>query len=262
MALSHSETIPARAQTGLWESDLSPGPDQEHVGPGIQRCQDQDWICLVRACPGSPDSPTDVLCGHRFAPGLWKPVRDRAGLIERFDLPGAGTGMPCHRVSSAGEGLDRQSIVSWAIATAQGGVPGDWHVPEDLQSQIPSGRFLVHHRRFLQRGWLVQTEKLFALRTRLIDGLPTDLDGRRAAWLRRTLLDAQTRLRFVRFRASPEWDHVIAEVDFSGAPTGLLPDLYQIGLDALRQSFTWLAASVDLIVNADLDARILNSCTL
>ncbi len=239
-------------------------PDQkgDYIRDKIVFRYDQSWPFLERD-HSRPSEQEDDLLGRQFRrPGFWKPVWEYGRLYNRFDLPQTFIDL-CLGCDSYVEGASNfESIVAWAIETANGTVRQSWKVPQEQAIGMTDETFIVQHGRFLQRGCYVRTDNALVLRVCIIDNMPSGVDERRMAWLRYTLLDAQARLRYVRFCVDSESCQVTAEVDFTGAPLNLLPVLLKSGLVALRLSFKWLVASLDLIANAEFNFSVFDVCSI
>ena len=188
-------------------------------------------------------------------PGLWKPSVAPDGMARAFDL---WLDVPANTEADACGPEDRtdsalESMLNWALETADGQVPRGW-LPEgessrsELERFIPEGGLTVQAGPFVRQGELICDSSRLAISIPVLDHVPEDLGASRVGWLRALLIDALDRWRMVRVGfAGKQQAQVVAEVDLTGAPQPLIPDLLRIGLDALRWFVQWLVKPAVLV---------------
>ena len=89
--------------------------------------------------------------------------------------------------------------------------------------------------------------------------VPREMPPERMRWLRRLLVESQSRWRMVRtgFVANGEGQAAMAEVDVTGAPSVVLSSLVETGLEALRCATQWSVQSADLLADLSVPCRAL-----
>ena len=189
----------------------------------------------------------------RGAPGPWKTIAGRDGLRRVFEVP-SPTGF---RASQAGE--VREEIRRWAEDTREGGLPEDWCPPsrEEVDGWHSASDRIVHAGADPVRGTIALEPTRFTVVFTLVRRPPPDLAPGRAAWLRRLLVDAQSRWRFVRFRYAPDDEGVRVEVDLSGAPPDHTEFLFRTALGSLRWVARWIQPSISALLDPALVSEVL-----
>jgi hypothetical protein len=193
--------------------------------------------------------------------GLWKRLPG--------DVPGSvrlGFDLPLSAVHSQpedglGEGPNdlMAECLEWAEATLGGEVPATWELPDraEVESWIGKGRLTVHAGAFVRQGSLILADGRLALRIPIVTADLDRVSAARRSQLVSLLEDAQARWRLVRLRADlgADFAKVVAEVDLTGAPAGVLPGMVACGLDGLRWVALWLMVSAGLLADASVSCR-------
>lgn len=166
--------------------------------------------------------------------------------------------------SDAGDADVLSLWLAWALATKDGDAPAGWRCPSrpEIEAWIGPGEPLARSGAIIRQGAVVRGENRLALRLPILPVVRTPLPEHRAAWLDALLEDAAERWRMVRIgmpgdAASPL---ALAEIDFTGAPPALLPDLVRTGVQVLRLVVEWLALPAAFLANGRLPCRALEVC--
>lgn len=233
---------------------------------GLTLRPEDGWLTLAAA---RAEADADPLRNHLGWPGLWRYVPERTdrGRTQGrrvWEFPRAALG---HLTDSDPGGEPGRPAVdaalSWALATAEGGVPDDWTPPDgrEVESLLPPAGLCVRHASLMRQGRLVCDAQRLAVRMPVLPRLPDDLPPARRRCLETLLLDAQRRWRLVRlgFTETGGEPSVEAEVDLTGVPPALLEPLVTTGLEALRWVLTWLVRSADFVATtADMPCDTLD----
>jgi hypothetical protein len=227
------------------------------------KLQTQDgWAALL----GSPrgDDPLDKILG---APGLAKHQMVAGKLRRVIDLPLQRLidGAEADAWPSDSEQQDHAGPatlgVEWAVATLAGKLDAGWQPPptSEVDAWLDPHKLIFRSGAVVRQGELVCETGRLAVRLALAPRVPDDLPEARRAWLRDVLVAAAQRHRMVRIGLEQQHDfqRVVAEVDFSGAPHAILPPLVTTGVAALRCAVAWSIHSVDFLVDPNLACRSL-----
>ncbi len=176
------------------------------------------------------------------------------------DIDGSGSHGGTHR-----DGADPLSLwLAWALATKDGEAPDRWRCPPSSEIELwaGSGPPLVRAGAIIRQGMIVSGEHRLALRIPILPRICAPLPEHRAVWLAALLEDAGRRWRMVRIgtprdAAAPL---ALAEIDLTGAPAALLPELVRNGVQALRLVVEWLVSPAAFLANGDLPSRALEAC--
>jgi len=229
---------------------------------GLHVAFDRRWVTVRAKAAPKADPEAQMPWGPLGKPGLWKTVvAEKAGRARReFHLPLAALedadAWPDDR-QEADDPL--RACLDWAAATVEGVVPDGWTSPPrgQVEAWIPSGGLVVRSGPLLCQGSLLHEPRRLALSFRLVGELSAEITPARRAWLGCVLADAQSRWRMVRIgmEGAPDRPEVRAEVDWTGAPHGVLEALVPIGLDALRWVVAWSLWSVTFLSDARVTCR-------
>jgi len=220
------------------------------------------WVTVRAKVPRNvgPEPPT--LWGPLGRPGLWKTVvAEKPGRARReFHLPLAAIEAADPWPGDRDEPEDPlRACLDWAAATVEGDVPDGWTSPprEQVEAWIPSRGRVIQSGPLLCHGSLIHEPRRLALSFALAGEVSAEITPARRAWLGRVLADAQSRWRMVRvgMEGEPDRPEVRAEVDWTGAPHGVLEALVPIGLDALRWVVAWSLWSVTFLSDARVTCR-------
>jgi len=206
------------------------------------------WLVLQE--PATRGAPREILRG---AMGPWRTIVERGRLRRVFEVPSPAV----LRASRAGEA--REEIRRWAEGTRDGSLPEGWSPPprEEVDGWHAGSDWIVHAGPDPVRGAITLEPTRFALVFTLVRRLPPDLAPAREAWLRRLLVDAQTRMRFVRFRCAPDGEGVRVEVDLTGAPPEHTEFLFRTALGSLRWVARWIQPSISALLDPALVSEVL-----
>ena len=224
----------------------------EWSAPGLFLRRAGPWASLVSSAPRQADPLTEWL-GRK---GLWKPMSSAEGVVAAFDIlcePG--------HIGIAGrfdEDLPAESLVlaqiNWGMATRESVPHLDWISParNELDDIITTDALTMQIGLHLCLGRLLHEPDRLALRFPVVGPIAEDLSCTRRGWLRSILLEANSRWRLVRvgFTGANESD-IAAEVDLTGAPPAILPDLARMGLDALRWVVGYTIETLSILTDAN-----------
>jgi hypothetical protein len=214
------------------------------------------WATLLTG----PIESRELLDPHP-GPGLWKRLSGHVTESVRlgFDLPLSA--VESQPEDGPGDGADDQmaECLEWGEASLRGDVPPGWELPEraEVESWIGKGRLTVHAGTFVRQGSLILADGRMALQLPIVAADLRRLSAPRRRRLVSLLEDAQARWRLVRLRADLGADlvMVVAEVDLTGAPAGILPEMVACGLDGLHWVASWLMVSAGLLADASVSCR-------
>jgi hypothetical protein len=232
----------------------------------------RDGIWHTLRAKASRRERADGLLGQ---PGLWKLVRNADGRCERvFDLPQVDDLPDDAAWADAPDGEDRGEsalslMLEWAAATADGLVPTNWQPPpaETVRRWAAPADLSVRNGGIVRQVEIIVESDRLALRCRVV-GVPAELPPQRRAWLDRLALDANDRWRLVRLG----WDgdgsdssdssgssNLIAEVDLTGCPAGVLESVFRAALAALRLVVGWLVRAADFLADPACGSALLEA---
>lgn len=229
---------------------------------GTVACQEGRW--LVLSVPGSPELhgwPPESNLGQ---PGLWRtlgePDQHRAVFEIHESVPSFSSAELLFDENSEPENaLD--SCLDWALATADGGIPPGWQPPSraEIDVLVPHSRLTVVAGTEARQGELILSPGRLAIRFAIVARVSPELPVRRRAWLARLLSETQNHWRLVRigFSGMPDQTSILAEVDFTGAPSAALEPLLSAGLASLHGAVAWLVESAVLLADASVACRAL-----
>ncbi len=183
-------------------------------------------------------------------PGLWKTVRAAGDGKPRREFS-----LPLALVAPEGVELDNDgpesdpflATIDWVEATARGKVPSTWRTPprEPLEAALPTERRTVRSGPFARQAELICDDGRLAVRIPIATKVPESLAPARRAWLDQVVDDAEQHCRMVRLvqvEVDGRVSSIHAEVDLTGCPRFILPDLLRCGLDAAAHvvsRFVW-----------------------
>jgi hypothetical protein len=229
---------------------------------GLTFTLDDNWPVLKSKQWPITTDPLKDLIGK---PGFWKCINKKGRVHEQFDLPPSVVGKPAEDLDEFDLGDDVTSpllsMLEWALDTIDGDVPSGWSAPErkDVEAMIPREGLTVQCGVHARQGELLCEPNLFALQFQILPTVPENLAGNRMNWLRHLLFDTQNRWRLVRigFIENKSGLSVRAEVDLTGAPRAVLPDLVPVALFALRSVVEWVVEPAVFLVNGTDDCSAL-----
>jgi len=209
---------------------------------GLRVTSDHAWLTVE----AKAENTAGLFDGQLGKPGLWKTVIERkSGRVRReFHLP---LSVMAGGELWAGDGEEEadplHACLSWAAATARGELPDGWTSPprQQVEAWIPHRGLLIQTGPLLQQGSLVHAASRLALEFRIVNEVQEGVSPRRREWIEKVLAEAENRWRMVRVGLDGAKDRpaIQAEVDFSGAPHGVLEGLFKAGLDAVRCVVSW-----------------------
>jgi len=232
-------------QACIRDLGFSPSGVGQYRRGGMVLGIEANWATFEMPQPSKVD--VDPLSGEPLA-GLWKYCTAGPEIKRRFDLPLSLLGAVQEPWSDQAS-KPLAEMLAWPIATA-GGAPGKWEAPGETQIPLTDNDLIVRRGRFVRHGKLVRGDHDLRVLMPVIDRLPDDLPAPRQQWIRATLLDAQNRWRMIRILGGGPQQAIEAEVDLTGAPHDLIPDLARLSLDVLSGVVSWLIESVDLLADA------------
>jgi hypothetical protein len=219
------------------------------------------WISLESDTLGKTADPLTRQMGK---PALWKCVRTPAGHNRQvFEFPlsvAAGTEPGVDdEIEKAASPL--RTMLAWALDTLNKERPNNWRSPacRQVQALIPAKALTVQCDTDARQGELVCKSQRLAFRFPILLSIPEDLSATRLYWLRRLLIETQNRWKLVRmgFYSDRVKTAALAEVDLSGAPPGMLPDLVKIALAALKGAVAWAVPSAAFLIDGAMDSSAL-----
>ena len=232
----------------------------EYVAEGLSLTVRHGWLTLSAAGDTSAGTGDTAMLGR---PGLWKTAVASSGdQTVTFDVPLAAL------LTRLSEGNDQEidtadavgALVRWAMETRPGSVLLPWQPPpaDQIDSIVPEAARSLRCGPHLQRVAVVAAEGRLALRLPICRaGEP--IAAARRQWLDRLLADGRE-LRMVRVGLGEPGSGsalVEAEIDLSGAPSGVLEAALPIALDALGACFSQLAATAAVICDPQCRSRAL-----
>lgn len=187
-------------------------------------------------------------------PGLWRDV-DGARAFELPPLAFEGSG-------DAGGHLPLDaSLLEWAAATADGGVPEGWQPPSraEVEGWIGARQLIAGSGARVTLGVIVCEPRRLALtfpnlaRTPAVQAPTARV---RAAWLAEICAAVEGRWRLVRCGCDSE-GRVRAEVDLSGVSMALAPELVRLSFEALLCAVEWVLPSLHVVVDPGVASGVL-----
>lgn len=206
----------------------------------------------------------DPLTRQMGKPALWKYVKTPTGRMrELFEFPlsvAAGTESGSDdEIEKAGSPL--QAMLAWALDTLNGDQLNGWRSPgyRQVRSMFPAKALTVQCDTDARQGELVRKSQRLAFRFPIVLRIPEDLSEARSYWLRRLLIETQRRWKLVRtgFNSGRIKTAATAEVDLSGAPLEVLPDLVKIALAAIKGAVSWAVPSAAFLIDGAIDSSAL-----
>jgi len=219
------------------------------------------WISLEADAPCNTADPLTHQIGK---PALWKYVKTPAGRMrELFEFPlPVAAGAECgfdDEIEKAGSALP--TMLAWALDTLNRDRLNGWRSPEyrQVQSMFPAKALTVQCDTDARQGELVCKSHRLAFRFPIVLHIPEDLSEARFHWLRRLLIETQNRWKLVRmgFNGGAIKTAALAEVDLSGAPLEVLPDLVKIALAAIKGAVAWAVPSAVFLIDGAIDSSAL-----
>jgi hypothetical protein len=254
---------------GKWESELlSIGFSTMQDGhcytlDGITLRVEEKWIHLETI---SLPASVDPLIYQMGKPGLWKCVTTKENRIRRlFEFPLSVATTTEHAVGDEiKNGMSPlKEMVSWARTTVNGNRTKSWHPPshQEMNALIIDQGLTVQCDSHALQGELVCESNCLALRFPIVLGIPHEICESRNYWLRRLLIDAQNRWKMVRvgFSGDHSGKSAQVEVNLTGAPHAVLPDIVSVALAALRAAVAWMVPSAVFLVDERKNSAAFNS---
>lgn len=227
-----------------------------YVRENVEFKLDGNWPVLVIRTDVGEVEPLTALMGK---PGLWKFVSNGKQVGRSFDLPPRLLAVSGTDAGVYGDEDDArmEALLNWALETLDGDPPEGWLPPkaEEVNAMIPENGLTMRFGPHARQGEVVLDANRLALRVPIVTNVPEDLPKSSSDWLRRLVLETETRWRMVRigFPGTLQGS-LLAEVDLTGAPAGFMEETIAMALTALRAAVEWIVASVVFL----LDAR--NEC--
>lgn len=252
---TYTETVQSLLKLGFRRSSIG-----DYTFDNIRIKMDSSWMTIEKSLLQKSD--VDPLQDQLSYPGLWKYVSEDDILKIRFDLPLSILNFSKENDSDKTLTSVFEATLTWAISTSDRRL-NSWSVAS-LENTTLSKKeeFIVQHDQFIRRGYLVCEDHVLALRIPISDHVPAELEIIRRNWLHAILLEAQNRLRMVRFRQLLQGGPIEAEIDLSGTPSVLVESLMRIGFDVLSECVKWLIASVDVLTSQKLETNIFRVCKI
>lgn len=234
-----------------------------HTSNGIALRFTDRWISLESDALCKTADPLSLQMGK---PALWKCIRTPAGhMRQMFEFP-------LWVVASTAPDFDDeiekavsplQAMLAWALDTLNRERLDGWRPPtcRQVQSMLPAKALTVQCDAVARQGELVCKPQRLAFRFPILLRIPEDLSEARLYWLRRLLAETQNRWKLVRtgFNSGRIRTAALAEVDLSGAPPGVLPDLVNIALAALKGAVAWAVPSAAFLIDGAMDSSALSA---
>jgi hypothetical protein len=206
----------------------------------------------------------DPLTRQMGKPALWKCVKAPTGHMRQlFEFP---LSMVAGSAPDFDDEIEKpvsalQAMLAWALDTLNRERLNGWRPPtcRQVQSMLPDKGLTVQCDADARQGELVCNSQRLAFRFPILLRIPEDLCEARLYWLRRLLIETQSRWKLVRmgFNSDRLKTAALAEVDLSGAPPGVLPDLVKIALAALKGAVAWAVPSAAFLTDGAMDSSAL-----
>jgi hypothetical protein len=195
--------------------------------------------------------------------GLWKQVGCEQNQKFVFETP--ATLMPGdYEPEDGGEpeiGAP-ETLIDWALASANAEVPRGWRPPasDQVAAWMPPGALTVRVGGLVRQGELLLEPDRWALRFPILPCVPARLPANRRLALDLLAADAQSQFRMIRvgWTELPDGAALVAEVDLTGAPHAEF--LFLTGLEGLTQAVPWLVETADILADVTVTLRALEVC--
>jgi hypothetical protein len=203
------------------------------------KVQPDGWL---RTFSGTEAEADDAVRGMLGRPGLWRWSANGSRRYHAcFELPGQLLAQLSDEPELPDEPALPQALLDWMDAAAAGDIPAGWRSPslDEVKAMIPDGAATVRSHGVVRECEIDRTDQRLAIRCPVLPSIRADLPAPRRRWLEQLVLDTHRQWRLVRLGLTED-PAMVAEVDLTGAPPALVPQLVPLTVDSLR----WVVGSV------------------
>ena len=254
---AHTDTIPTHPMSevsrrvswlpGARAAGFAPMPEGEgerlhRIGMALEEVD--GWATLSHPTHGSEGDAAAVQMGR---PGLWR--RFASGRAE-FDFPPR---------EALGGGVDFERLLDWALVTADGRSPGDWHAPPecDVRAAAVPGDLVARVGAHAVRGEIARSAHQLSVVFPRVLRMPKGLGDARRAWIAAITDDAQRRWRLVRIGPDATGETLGGEVDLTGVPAEVAGAMVALAAASLRTVIEWVLPPLRLAADPTRKSEIL-----